>query len=49
VASVVEPSPEAELDFELSAFDEEDFDWERAGASLLVALLASDDDAAGGP
>ncbi|MDE2068168.1 MAG: hypothetical protein KGI99_13340 [Bradyrhizobium sp.] len=42
-------SPEPELDVELSVFDEEDFDRERAGVSLLVALLASDDDAAGGP
>jgi hypothetical protein len=46
--SVAEPLPEAELWSVLSAFDEADFERDRGGASLLAALLASEDDAGGG-
>ena len=46
--SVAEPLPDAELWSELSVCDEEDLERERGGASLLAALLASED-AGGGP
>lgn len=49
VEALAKASPDVELDFELSAVDEEDFDREPGGVSLPVALLASDGDAAGGP
>jgi hypothetical protein len=45
--SVVEPA--FEVVAEPSVFDEEDFDRERCGALLLAALLASEEDAGGGP
>ena len=47
LGSVVELA--LEVVAELSVFDEGDFDRERCGALLLVALLASEEDAGGGP
>jgi hypothetical protein len=46
--SVVEPAPEVEVEA-VSSFDEVDFDRDRCGALLPAALLASEEDAGGGP